>query len=110
MRFLIDQNLPTALLAVLGDIGHEAIHIKRLGLATAPDHELWRKAGELGAVMVSKDSDFLAFASRDRAGPALVRLRVGNRGNRELYDIVRRSWPGVVARLNEGETLIEVRA
>jgi len=109
LKFLIDQNLPVGLLDVLEALGHEALHVKRLGLSTASDHHIWRLAVSLQAVIVSKDSDFVGFAARGAAGAALVRLRVGNCANAALYDIVRRAWASVIARLEEGETVVEVR-
>lgn len=109
MKFLIDQNLPVGLLDVLSALGHEAVHVKPLGLSTAPDERIWRTAESLGAVIVSKDSDFMSFVARGATGTALVRLRIGNCSNTALYDIVRRAWAGVIDRLGEGETVVEVR-
>ncbi|MNL72319.1 hypothetical protein D3C87_1976120 [compost metagenome] len=97
------------MLDVLEVLGHEAVHVKQLDLSTASDHLIWNTAATLGAVMVSKDSDFISFAASGAAGTSLVRLRVGNCANAKLYDIVRRTWPDVVARLEDGETVVEVR-
>ena len=63
MKFLIDQNLPVGLLDVLEGLGHEALHVKHLNLSTATDHRIWEMAVSLGAVIVSKDSDFIGFAA-----------------------------------------------
>jgi predicted nuclease of predicted toxin-antitoxin system len=109
LKFLIDQNLPVGLLDVLHALGHEALHVKQLGLSTASDHHIWDMAVSLGAVIVSKDSDFVSFVARGVAGTALVRLRIGNCANAALYDIARRGWANVVACLDEGETIVEVR-
>ena len=105
MRFLLDQNLPVSLIDVLAELGHEALHVKPLGLSEATDREVWASALSLNAVMVSKDSDFIALAGR--AG-RLVRLRVGNRSNTDLFSIIRAAWPGVIARLEDGETIVDV--
>jgi predicted nuclease of predicted toxin-antitoxin system len=109
LKFLIDQNLPVGLTEVLSALGHEALHVKQLGLSMASDQLIWRTAESLGAVIVSKDSDFIGFVARGAAGTALVRLRVGNCANAALYDIVRRAWAGVIDRLTEGEFVVEVR-
>ena len=109
MKFLIDQNLPLGLLDLLEALGHEAMHVKELGLSTASDDRIWQMAVSLEAVIVSKDGDFIRFVTRDSSRSALVRLRIGNCANAILYDIVRRAWAGVVARLEEGETVVEVR-
>jgi predicted nuclease of predicted toxin-antitoxin system len=109
LKFLIDQNLPVGLLDVLEGLGHEALHVKHLNLSTATDHRIWDVAVSLGAVIVSKDSDFIGFAARGAPGTALVRLRIGNCANTTLYDIVRRGWVNVVARLEADEAVVEVR-
>ena len=105
MRFLLDQNLPVSLIAVLAELGHEAFHVKTLGLAEADDRAVWNQAAILDAVMVSKDSDFVVMSGR---GGRLVRLRVGNRSNNDLFAIITSAWPEVVQRLAEGETLVDV--
>lgn len=55
--------------------------------------------------MISKDGDFVTLAGR---GAALVRLRVGNRSNVDLYAIIRKVWPDVVARLADGDAMVDV--
>ena len=106
MRFLLDQNLPIKLIEVLVSLGHESEHVKRLGMGEASDPEIWAEALRRDAVVVSKDSDFVALVVQ---GGRLVRLRVGNRSNADLFAIVRSAWPSVVARLEEGEAVVEVR-
>lgn len=105
MRFLLDQNLPVGLVAVLAELGHEAAHVKPLGLAEADDRAVWSYAVENGCVVVSKDSDFATLAGQ---GAKLVRLRIGNQPNIVLYAIVRSAWAAVVARLHEGEVMVDI--
>lgn len=57
--------------------------------------------------MVNKDSDFLTFASGEGG---FVRLRTGNRSNRDQFEIVQRAWPVVVQRIEAGERIVEERA
>lgn len=109
MRFLVDQNLPIRLVGVLTGLGHEADHVKSLGLATGDDMEVWRRASDLSAVVVSKDKDFLTLAQRDLDGPGFVYLNVGNCSNEMLYDIVRRDWSTVIAHLTETTFVVELR-
>ena len=106
MRFLLDQNLPVRLIDVLSELGHNADHVRLLGLAEASDRDVWAAAVRSEAVMVSKDADFLIMAGR---GAALVRLRIGNASNAALYDVIRAAWPHVIERLLDGETIVELR-
>ncbi|WAC58458.1 DUF5615 family PIN-like protein [Brevundimonas sp. SL130] len=109
MKFLLDQNLPVRLIDVIAAFDHEVEHVRLMGLATAGDREIWALAASRGAVVVSKDKDFLLLAQRNASRQPLVRLDLGNCSNDELYAIVRRDWPRVVAQLTAGEAIVEVR-
>ncbi|MEA3032247.1 MAG: hypothetical protein QOH86_263, partial [Sphingomonadales bacterium] len=64
MRFLVDAQLPPALCRWLEARGHAADHVFELGLHAASDAEIAAHAAETGAVLVSKDEDFLAAIGR----------------------------------------------
>jgi hypothetical protein len=48
MRFLLDANMPRSALALLVQHGHEAEHVKDIGLGDAPDSEIQRGADKCG--------------------------------------------------------------
>jgi predicted nuclease of predicted toxin-antitoxin system len=107
MKFLVDAQLPPGLCRWLRERGHEAEHVFDIGLGAAPDAEFARRAAETGAVLVSKDEDFVALA---RAGDMrLVRLRCGNATNRALATWLDERWERVERGLGEGERLVELR-
>ena len=106
MKFLLDQNLPASLIPLLEHLGHEGLHVRDLGMGEATDAQIWAEAGRCHAVVVSKDSDYLAFAGDTGR---FVRIRSGNRSNRELFAMVEHGWPGVVAALEAGERIVELR-
>ncbi|MBX9615795.1 MAG: DUF5615 family PIN-like protein [Caulobacteraceae bacterium] len=108
MKFLVDQNLPTGLLPILSALGHDAVHVKLMGLAEATDEALWTLASQDDRVVISKDSDFLILARRRPEG-ALLRLVLGNCSNITLYEVVRRELSLAVARLDRGERIVEIR-
>jgi len=107
MRFLIDAQLPPALCGWFEQRGHEAEHVtQRLGGQT-PDVEIAACAAGEGFVLVTKDDDFAL-----RHPPAdyrLVWLRCGNITNRALRDWLGERWESILAALEAGEELIEVR-
>jgi len=109
LKFLLDQNLPVRLIDAITAFDHEVEHVRLMGLATAGDREIWALAASRGAVVVSKDKDFLLLAQRSASGQPLVHLNLGNCSNDELCAIVRRDWTSVVARLTDGEAIVEVR-
>lgn len=108
MRFLIDAQLPPALARWLMSKGHEAQHVADVGLASAPDKEIWNCALAAGAVIVSKDDDFAQRRILAVEGPAVVWVRLPNTRRRELLLWFEGIFPQIVQALERGETLIEV--
>ena len=93
----------------LAEAGHETIHVADLGLTFADDRTIWHAAVERGAIIVSKDEDFVVLSVRVGTGPQIVWLRIGNVGNRVLWSKVAGTLPQIVAALDLGERVIEVR-
>lgn len=108
MIFLIDQQLPRRLAAWIRTQGHDAFHIRELGMEHARDRDIWREAATRGAVIVSKDEDFSVIV-RAETGPQVIWLRVGNCSNDELLARMARDWSQILAELAAGATLVEVR-
>ena len=107
MRFLIDENLPAALARWLNSQGHQAEHTSALGLNRTPDLGIARHALQAGAVIVTKDSDYLSIAPAAFA-PHVVHVGVGNASTAALLDFCGIVWPGVVAQLEAGVTQVKV--
>lgn len=107
MKFLIDAQLPPALCRWLEARGHEAEHVFDVGLIDAPDATIADRAEATGAVLVSKDEDFLILRLPDRF--ILLWLRIGNATNRALDAWLSTRWPIVETMMAAGERLIEVR-
>jgi len=107
LKFLVDQNLPTGLLPVLGSMGHRARHVKLMGLSQASDETIWAIGATQEMIIVSKDADFLTLAKASSAG-ALLRLAVGNGSNQALYSIIRQHLDAAVLRLESGERIVEL--
>jgi predicted nuclease of predicted toxin-antitoxin system len=108
MIFLIDQQLPRRLATWIRTQGYEALHIRDLGMEHADDRAIWRAALERDAVIVSKDEDFSVIV-RAEGGPRVVWIRVGNCGNDELLGRLAANWDALLAELQGGAALIEVR-
>ena len=93
----------------LREHGLEVEHVLEVNLAQASDVSVWRHAATVGSVIVSKDEDFAEWVRRGRSGPAVVWLRIGNCSNRALKLWLEPLLPTILAKLAEGERLIEVR-
>jgi hypothetical protein len=74
MRFLINAQLPPALAQHLEHIGYEAVHVESIGLLTAQDREIWQRAIEIGAVLITKDEDFCHDARPEQGRRAFSRM------------------------------------
>ena len=78
MRFLVDMNLATEVAAWLRSQGHEAVHLRELGLQELGDAAVLAKAMAEKRVVLSFDLDFAdiaATAAGAHAGVVLFRLR-----------------------------------
>ncbi len=108
MRFLIDEQLPPVLARLFVQLGHSADHDTDIGMDSATDREIWRRALETGAVIVTKDDDFNRMG-RDTSGPSVVWLRLGNVTKVKLLARMAEILPQIEMALQAGEKIIEVR-
>ena len=109
MKFLLDAQLPPRLVKALARAGHEALHVYECGLLTAKDRDIWKFAAKQRAVIVTKDADFAAMRAHAGRGPAVVWLRLGNVSNDALIEALLSALPEVVAAIEAGEGIVEVR-
>jgi predicted nuclease of predicted toxin-antitoxin system len=76
VRFLIDNNLSPLLAESLKAAGHDAVHLRDLGMQAAPDPAVLQRAQVDQRVLVSADTDFGALLSSSRAtGPSVLLIR-----------------------------------
>jgi len=106
--FLIDAQLPPGLARRLAARGYPAEHVNRIGLGIASDNDIWRYAARTGAVLITKDDDFAAMATREPDGPQVVWLRVGNISNDALWRATDPRLEEIIQALNTGERLVEI--
>ena len=77
MRFLADAGISPKTVEFLKNLDHDAVHIRTLGLESASDSELIRRARANSSVVLTFDLDFgdiLALGVLDKPSVILFRL------------------------------------
>jgi predicted nuclease of predicted toxin-antitoxin system len=76
MRFLLDENLSPKLVDLLRAAGHDAVHVRDLNLASAPDESVIAAATTDDRVLISADTDFGSLLARSHAArPSFILIR-----------------------------------
>lgn len=104
MKFLIDQNLSPLVATGLCEAGHDALHLRDLGMESADDSAVLDRARAEGRVIVSADTDFgmlLAVGRADRPSVVLIRRSVDRRAAR-VVQLLLANWAEVEQVLGEG--------
>ncbi len=86
----------------------EAKPVRELGLRDAKDREIFLAAREAGAVVLTKDSDFVLLLEQLGPPPQVLWLTVGNTSNARLKEALSKSFPTVQSLLIRGEPLVEI--
>lgn len=109
MRFVVDVNLPRPLIKIIRQHGHVADYATDHVAATVDDIAIWALAVRLAAAIVTKDEDFINLAARRPERVRVVWLRCGNIYNPDLYALIQRHLPAIVAAFDAGQQVIEIR-
>lgn len=109
MKFLVDNQLPTALARHLSALGLTAMHVLDCGLDEADDSIIWRFATEQGWIIISKDEDFFYLASPPQATVQVIWVRLGNCRKATLLATFDALLPKILDALNAGSRVVEVR-
>jgi predicted nuclease of predicted toxin-antitoxin system len=86
----------------------EVRHTFDLGLLGATDLAIFSAARDAGAVVVTKDADFVELQHRLGVPPQLVWVTTGNVSNASLQRLIASAWSDTVALLRAGEPLVEL--
>jgi len=109
MIFWLDAQLSPVLAVWLRmRFGLDAAAVRDLGLRDAEDAEIYAAARDAGAVVVTKDSDFVELLQRIGLPPQVLWLRSGNTSNPRLKQILAQALPDVLPMLESGEPLVEI--
>ena len=109
MKFVVDAQLPPFIAAILRQAGHDAVAVREIGLREATDATIWEYAVQNNAAILTKDEDFADRCFRSQNPPVIVWLRIGNATNPVLVGWLMPLLPAILARIENGDRLVEVR-
>lgn len=109
MKLWLDAQLPPKLAAWLAaDFALEAVAVRDLGLRDAPDRLIFQRARAAGAVIVSKDYDFVSLLTEFGPPPQLLWVTCGNVSNQRMREVFSAVLPAAVQLLEAGSPVVEI--
>ena len=106
MILWIDAQISPALAPWITDeFGVEAYSVRYLGLRDAEDGAIFRAAREAGAVVLTKDSDFVLLLEQHGPPPQVLWVTLGNTSNARLKHVLQQTFHHAVSLLRSGEPL-----
>ncbi len=107
----IDAQLPPTLASWLAaSFAIEAKALADLGLRDAADDAIFEAARHADAIILTKDSDFVDLVCRLGVPPRVIWITCGNVTNRNLRTLLTTTLPKALAMLQQGESIVEIRA
>jgi predicted nuclease of predicted toxin-antitoxin system len=91
-----------------GDASGRGSALRDLCLRDAEDSSIFFAARHQGAIVMSKDRDFVDLVLKHGPPPQIIWVTSGNTSNATLQEILAGVWPAVVQLLTAGEKLVEV--
>ncbi len=86
----------------------EAIALRDLGLRDSEDEVIFTAARDAGAVVLSKDRDFVDLLNRLGPPPQVVWITSGNTSNVRMREILTSALPQALELIRGGESLVEI--
>jgi predicted nuclease of predicted toxin-antitoxin system len=105
----VDAQLSSALAPwIASEIGHPAQAVRDLGLHNAKDKQIFEAAKLAGAIVLTKDADFVEMVDRFGPPPAVIWLTCGNTSNAALRVLLKATLPRALQLIGQGDALVEI--
>jgi predicted nuclease of predicted toxin-antitoxin system len=85
-----------------------ALPLRDLGLRDASDEEIFKAARASGAVVLTKDADFLKLIDRFGSPPRVIWRTCGNTSELALKELLTVHFLKAIEWLQDGENLVEI--
>jgi predicted nuclease of predicted toxin-antitoxin system len=109
VKFLVDNQLPTALARWLSERGYDAVHVLDREQGQASDGEIWADAIAENRIVVTEGEDFFILATRPGDSGQLLWLRVRNCRNQALLETFAKTWPAIEQAFQSGQRIVQMR-
>lgn len=104
----LDAQLPPALAPwIEKEFNIQTKALRDLGLRDAKDMEIFNKAHQVNAIIMTKDNDFAELHFRFGAPPKIILLRCGNLTNQNLQHFLSKRFSAAI-QLLEKENIVEL--
>ena len=91
------------------NFGVECFHVRDLGLRDADDPEIFQKSRITGAVVMTKDEDFVHLVERNGSPPQAIWITSGNMSNEHFKLLLLRTLQDAISLLSSGEAVVEIQ-
>lgn len=106
MKFLLDQGLPRSTVEKLKQINIDSTHVGDIGMASATDVEIIKKAYDDSFIVVTLDSDFHhILASMESNKPSVIRIRIEGLKADRLASLIQSLTISIPAELANGSAV-----
>jgi predicted nuclease of predicted toxin-antitoxin system len=105
----LDSHLSPSLATWIGEeFSEPCVQVRELGLARAPDREIFTAARLEARVFITKDSDFVELVSRLGPPPGIILLTCGNTSTSYVQTLLKGQLAAALQLIAAGEPLVEI--
>ncbi len=109
MTLWLDEQLsPTLAGWISRQLALVAQPVRDLGFRNASDPEIFFAAREAGAVVLTKDQDFVRLLERHGPPPKVIWITCGNTSNARMREVLTAALAPALELLDKGERLVEI--
>jgi len=109
MKFWVDAQPSPGFAHWLADRWQvKVVPVREIGLRDASDRQIYEEAKTAGAIVITKDSDFIELSQRLGPPPQIVWVTCGNVSEHALRSIFERRRTEILAGLDGSARVVEV--
>ena len=107
MRFLVDNSLSPRFAHGLRLAGHEAVHVRDIGMRDAKDEFIFAEAAKRGCIILCEDTDFGTLLATRRASlPSVILFRCRVKSVEALLPLLLEHLPTLAPDLEAGAVVV----